>query len=61
MIPTPELVDHDEVEDRLRPLMILVFSLKTAAAALLLANFVVHDTPQNEYQAIASLGSQPVQ
>jgi hypothetical protein len=61
MTPTSEVSDFENVEDRLRPLMILVFSLKTAAAALLLANFLVHGVPQSEQQVIASLGSQPVQ
>ncbi|OLP44387.1 hypothetical protein [Rhizobium oryziradicis] len=61
MTPTPELTDQDVVDDKLRPLMILVFSLKTAAAALLLANFLMAGAPQNDHQVMASLGSQPVQ
>ncbi|MBB4955293.1 hypothetical protein H4S14_003329 [Agrobacterium vitis] len=58
MTPIPELDDHDDIEDRLRPLMIVVFSLKTAAAALLLANLAIYGAPQSDHQAIAALGSQ---
>jgi hypothetical protein len=61
MATTPELTHSDENEDRLRPLLILVYSLKTATAALLLANLLMHGMPQNDHQFMASLGSQPVQ
>ncbi|THF53816.1 hypothetical protein [Allorhizobium terrae] len=61
MTPTPELTDQDVADDKLRPLMILVFSLKTATAALLLANLLLSGAPQSDHQVMASLGSQPVQ
>jgi hypothetical protein len=41
MMPTPELTDEIKVENRLKPVMIVVFSIKIAVAVLLLGNLVV--------------------
>jgi hypothetical protein len=57
MMPTPELTDDINVENRLKPVMIVVFSLKIAVAVLLLGNLVVSAVsgPATEQTASANL------
>lgn len=57
MLPTPELVEEIKVENRLKPVMIVVFSLKIAVAVLLLGNVFLSafTGPQNETTVSANL------
>lgn len=57
MLPTPELADEINVENRLKPVMVVVFSLKIAVAVLLLGNLVVSalSGPATEQTASANL------
>lgn len=54
MLQTPELADEINVENRLKPVMIVVFSLKIAVAVLLLGNVFLSTFTAPEAEATVS-------